>query len=139
MAQAAEPAEQMGITAQLCELLQVREIGLEIREEAPGGDAVAGYGTGSQCGGQSLDAGIKKFTESKVGELGGALFRGSPREILLRADQSGLQGMARGNQIPEKTPELIKILLPRAIGQGWILSIEAANPTEQMRIAAQFR
>jgi hypothetical protein len=27
----------MGITAQLCELLQVREIGLEIREEAPGG------------------------------------------------------------------------------------------------------
>jgi len=47
--------------------------------------------------------------------------------------------MARSNQIPEKTPELVKILLPRAIGQGWILSIEAANPTEQMRIAAQFR
>src|ERR1039458_1642860 len=128
----------MGITAQFCELLQVREVGLQIGEETPGGDAVADHGTGSQCGGQSLDTGIKKFTEWKVGERGG-FFRKSPLEILLRADQAGLQGMACGNQVLEKTPELVQILLPRAIGQGWILSIEPANPAEHMRIAAQFR
>ena len=111
---------------------------MEIGEEATGGDSVAGYCTGSQRGGQSLDTGVKKFTESKVGELGGELFRESRREIL-REDQAGLQGMARGNQVLEKTPELVQILLPRAIGQGWILLIEAADPTEQMRITAQLR
>src|SRR5438552_1005613 len=124
----------MGITAQFCELLHLREICLEIREEAPGGDSVAWYCTRSQRGGQSLDTGLKQFPESKVGELGGARFRKSWREIL-RADQA----VARGNQVLEKTPELVQILLPRAIGQGRMLLIEAADPTEQMRIATQVR
>src|SRR2546422_1876841 len=92
----------MGITAQICELLHFREICLEIGEEATGRDSVAGYGTGSQCGGQSLDTGVKKFTESKVGELGGALFRESlvGREAVVarrRAMDEGrsLQGVTR--------------------------------------------
>jgi hypothetical protein len=65
-AQAAEPAEQMGIAAQLGELEHLREIRLEIGEEAMGSHSIVSMGSR-----QSLDAGVKDLLEFLVGQCGG--------------------------------------------------------------------
>ena len=46
-AEAAEPAEQMRIAAHLRKVEHLREIGLEIREEAMGDDSIVACGAGS--------------------------------------------------------------------------------------------
>jgi hypothetical protein len=66
LAQAAEPAEQMGIAAQLRELEHLREIRLEIGEEAMGSHSIVSVGSR-----QSLDAGVKHLLEFLVGQSGG--------------------------------------------------------------------
>jgi hypothetical protein len=65
-AQAAEPAEQMGIAAQLGELEYLREIRLEIGEEAMGSRSIVSVGSR-----KSLDAGVKDLLEFVVGQSGG--------------------------------------------------------------------
>jgi hypothetical protein len=65
-AQAAEPAEQMGIAAQLGELEHLREIRLEIGEEAMGGHSIVAVGSR-----KSLDAGVEDLLEFLVGQSGG--------------------------------------------------------------------
>ena len=67
VAEAADPAEQMGIAAQLREAEHLREIRLEIGEEATGGDSIEMYSMGSQGGGESLDRGIQDLLEYEVG------------------------------------------------------------------------
>jgi hypothetical protein len=62
-AEVAEPAEQMGIAAQLGELEQLREIRLEIGEEVTSNAAIAARRAGSQDGRESLDTGVKNLTE----------------------------------------------------------------------------
>jgi len=68
-AQAAEPAEQMGIAAQLGEVEQLREICLKIGEEVTSHAAIAARRAGSQNGRESLDTGVKNLTKSKLGLL----------------------------------------------------------------------
>jgi hypothetical protein len=67
LAQPAEPAAQMGIAAQLREVEQLREIRLEIGEEATGGKSIVGYSMGSQGGRESPDTGVKNLLESGMG------------------------------------------------------------------------
>jgi hypothetical protein len=62
--QAAEPAEQMGIAAQVGELEHLREIGLEIGEEAMGRRSIGSVGT---C----KDVGLKDLLEFPVGQSDG--------------------------------------------------------------------
>ena len=66
-AQAAEPAEQMGIAAQLGDLEHLRKIGLQITEKAPRGDSIALYRFRSQGSCESLNAGIQDFREDRMG------------------------------------------------------------------------
>jgi len=66
LAQATEPAEQMGIAAQLGELEHLREIRLEIDEEAMGGHSIVSVGSR-----KSLDAGVKDLLEFLLGRSGG--------------------------------------------------------------------
>ena len=62
-AEAAEPAEQMGIAAQLGELEHLREIGLEIGEEAMDRRSIGSVGSR-----KSLDAGVKDLLAFQVGQ-----------------------------------------------------------------------
>jgi hypothetical protein len=64
LAQAAEPAEQMGIAAQLGELEHLREIRLEIGEEAMDRRSIGSMG-------KILDAGVKYLLEFAVGQSDG--------------------------------------------------------------------
>jgi hypothetical protein len=66
LVQAADPAEQMGIAAQLREMEHLREIRLEVGEEAMGGHAIVSVGSR-----ESLDAGVKNLLELLV-EGGGS-------------------------------------------------------------------
>jgi len=66
LVEAAEPAEQMGIAAQLGELAHLRKIRLEIEQEAMGGDSKISVGSG-----ESLDASIENLGEFLVGRCGG--------------------------------------------------------------------
>jgi hypothetical protein len=65
-AEATEPAEQMGIAAQLGELEHLREIGLEIGEEAMDRRSIGSVGSR-----KSLDAGVKDLLEFPVGQSAG--------------------------------------------------------------------
>ena len=65
-AEAAELAEQMGIAAQLGEMEQLREIRLEIGEEAMGSHSILSVGSR-----QSVDAGVKDLLEFLVRQFGG--------------------------------------------------------------------
>jgi hypothetical protein len=65
-AEVAEPAEQMGIAAQLGEVEQVREIGLEIGKEVTGHAAIVAHRAGSECGRESLDTHIKNLPKQEV-------------------------------------------------------------------------
>ena len=91
MAEAAEPAEQMGIAAQVGECGEVRELGLEIGEEVPGHAAIAARSARSERGGESLDPEVQEVPKSEVGQ-------GEPRpgREILGQEESGWQGMARG-------------------------------------------
>jgi hypothetical protein len=142
LAEAAEPAEQMGIAAQLGEVDHLREIGLEIGEEVTGHAAVAAHRTGLESGCESLDTHVKNLTKSEVGQSGAPFLGGAeprPYREILGEDEPWLQGMARGAYLLEQVPELERVVLAIARGQGWILFAEAAEPAEQMGIAAQLR
>jgi hypothetical protein len=62
-AEAAEPAEQMGIAAQLGEVEHLREICLEIRKEVTGHAAIMKRRAGADCGRESLDTHVKNVTK----------------------------------------------------------------------------
>jgi hypothetical protein len=66
LAEATEPAEQMGIAAQLGEAKHLGKTRLEIGKEAMGGDSKISMGSG-----ESLDASIKNLGEFLVGQGGG--------------------------------------------------------------------
>ena len=55
----------------------------------------------------------------------------------MRKDQPGLEGMARGSKVIQQTADKNQIYPASFIGQGGILLAEAAEPAEQMGIAAQ--
>src|SRR5712691_3007029 len=101
LVEAAEPAEQMGIAAQLGEVEQLREICLKIGEEVTSHAAIAARRAGSQNGRESLDTGVKNLTKSKLGLLV------APRlwREILGDDQLGLQRMTRRGQVAEQTAE----------------------------------
>jgi len=63
--EATEPAEQMGIAAQLGELEHLREIGLQTGEEAMDGHSIVSVGMG-----KSPEAGVKDLLEFLVGQSG---------------------------------------------------------------------
>src|SRR2546430_1508443 len=65
LAEAMDPAEQMGIAAQLGEAKHLGKILLEIGQEAIGGDSKISMGSG-----ESLDASIKNLGEFLVGQCG---------------------------------------------------------------------
>src|SRR5271167_554710 len=54
-AQRAQPAQQMGITAQLGKLVHLGESGVQIGEETMSRRSVVGHGFGSERGGQDAD------------------------------------------------------------------------------------
>ena len=145
LGEAAEPAEQMGIAAQFGESAEVREFGLEIGEEATGGDPTGGEGLGSQGGGESLNMGVQEFPEERVEESEGSRVRAAElgralrlgREIL-GENQTGWQGMALAGQVLEQAAETQQVDAAGARGQGRMLLTQAAEPAEQMGIAAQF-
>ena len=97
LAQVAEPAEQMGLAAQLCQLMQLREIRLEIGEEATGGGAIVGDCAGSQGSSQNLNMAFKKFAEWKLRKLQVDAFSLGSRRKIFRKNQAGLQGLTRGS------------------------------------------
>jgi hypothetical protein len=66
LAEAADPAEQMGIAAQLRELEDLREICLEIGEETMGGPAIVSVGSR-----ESLEAGVKNLLKFLLEGAGG--------------------------------------------------------------------
>jgi hypothetical protein len=65
-AEVVDPAEQVGITTQFGELEQLREIRLEIGEEAMGGRSIVSVG-----GRKSPDVGVEDLLEFLVGQSGG--------------------------------------------------------------------
>ena len=67
LAEAAKPAKQMRVAAQLGELAQLREIRLEIGEEVMGGVSIAEYGPRFQGGRESLNKVFKHLSENRVG------------------------------------------------------------------------
>jgi len=139
-AEVAEPAEQMGIAAQLRELEHLREIRLEIGEEATSHAAIALRRAGLHVGRESLDTGVKNLTESKSAERPLELgLWGAPRlrREILGEDQARLQGVAFAGKVVEQAAETDQVDPARARGQGWILLAQAAEPAEQMGIAAQ--
>jgi len=139
-AEVAEPAEQMGIAAQLRELEHLREIRLEIGEEATSHAAIALRRAGLHVGRESLDTGVKNLTESKSAERPPELgLWGTPRlrREILAEDQPGLQRMTRRGQVAEQAAENHQIDSARGKGQRRILFAEVAEPAEQMGIAAQ--
>jgi hypothetical protein len=123
----------MGIAAQLGELEQLREIRFEIGEEVTSNTAIAARRAGSQDGRESLDTGVKNLTELELGQLGAPRLRRG----ILGEDQPGLQGMARRGKVVEQAAETDQVDPARARGQGRILFAQAAEPAEQMGIAAQ--
>src|SRR5712691_7151629 len=132
-AEAAEPAEQMGIAAQLGELEQLREIGLEIGEEVTSHAAIASRRAELQVGCESLDTGVKNLTEAKQAERQSELgLWGAPRlrREILGEDQPGLQRMTRRGQVVEQAAEKDEVDSARARGQGRILIAEAAEPAK---------
>jgi hypothetical protein len=66
---------------------------------------------------------------------GGARLRRARREVFGK-DQPELTFRGR---VAEQTAKASEINSTRGMRQGWILLAQAANPTEQMRIAAQLR
>jgi len=67
---------------------------------------------------------------------------GGWREAEARAAGSLREGSARVDlpgRVAEQTAKASEINSTRGMRQGWILLAQAANPTEQMRIAAQLR
>ena len=62
-AEAAEPAEQMGIAAQLGEVEHLRELGLEIGKEVTGHAAIMARRAGAERGRESLDTHFKNVTK----------------------------------------------------------------------------
>src|SRR5229473_6253190 len=133
LVEAAEPAEQMGVAAQFGEVEQLREICLKIGEEVTSHAAIAARLAGSQNGRESLDTGVKNLTKSKLGLLV------APRlwREILGEDQPGLQRMTRRGQVAEQAAENDQIDSARGRGQRRILFAQAAEPAEQMGIAAQ--
>src|SRR5260370_40918420 len=96
-AEAAEPAEQMGIAAQLGEVEHLRELGLEIGKEVPGHAAIVARRAGDERGRESLDTQGKKVTESEAKKTGAQVFRGTepclktqPERDILRKDELGV-------------------------------------------------
>ena len=67
LAETVKPAKQMGITVQVRKLQHLREIRLEIGEEAMGGHAIVSVGSR-----ESLDAGVKNLLEFLVEGAGGS-------------------------------------------------------------------
>jgi hypothetical protein len=95
-----------------------------------------------ESGCESLDTHVKNLTKSEVGQSGAPFLGGAeprPYREILGEDEPWLQGMARGAYLLEQVPELERVVLAIARGQGWILFAEAAEPAEQMGIAAQLR
>jgi hypothetical protein len=128
----------MGIAAQLGEVEQLREIGLEIGKEVTGHAAIMARRAGSERGREGLDTRVKDLPKSEMaqsGAPGGAEPR-RHREILWE-DQPGLQRMARGSYLLEQVPEREQVPLATARGQGRILFAEESKPAEQMGLAAQ--
>jgi hypothetical protein len=123
----------MGIAAQLGEVEQLREIGLEIGKEVTGHAAIMARRAGSERGREGLDTGVKNLTESELGQWGTPRLR---REILGK-DQAGLQRMARGGQVAEQAAENDQVDPARTRRQRRILFAQGAEPAEQMGIAAQ--
>ena len=64
LAQRTEPAEEMGIAAQLRELVHLRERGMEIGEEVAYGTAIVGYRAGLQGEGKRLDLRFEDLFET---------------------------------------------------------------------------
>ena len=87
----------MGIASQLCQLMQLREIRLQIGEEATGGGAIEGDCAGSQGSSQNLNVAFKNFAEYKIRKLEADAFSSGSRRKIFRKNQAGLQGMTRGS------------------------------------------
>jgi len=130
-AEAAEPAEQMGIAAQLREVEHLRGIRLEIGEEVTSHAAIASRRAELQVGCESLDTGVKNLTEAKQAERQSELgLWGAPRlrREILGEDQPGLQRMTRTGQVAEQAAENDQVDSARARGQRRILIAQAAEP-----------
>ena len=103
IAELLKPAEQMGITAQLGEGDQVREIGLQIAEKAASGDSIALNRLRSQGGCETLNAALKNLREDRVGLKawsGGAAELGLEWSILLAGKRSGARREIFGEDEP---------------------------------------
>jgi len=110
LAEAAKPAEQVRVAAQLGELAHLREVRLEIGEEVTRGASIADYGAGFQGGRESLNKVLKHLPEYGVRQgrwrapvLGGARFSRAwrPWREILGKDQPRLQGMSFRDKILE--------------------------------------
>jgi hypothetical protein len=66
--QGAEPSQPVGIAAQIGDLLQLREMGLEKRQEATSGELITMNCIGPQGGGKRLDLRLKDLAEGGMGE-----------------------------------------------------------------------
>ena len=72
-----------------------------------------------------------------VGAAGETELEWRPRRKILGEDQPGLQGRALGGQVVEQAAETDQVYAARAIGQGRVFLAKAAEPAEQMGVAAQ--
>ena len=94
LAEVTEPAEQVGIAAQLREVQDLREVGLQKGEEAMGRKSIAVYRTGTQGGGENLNVSVKKLL-AWMGRWGRRVWVAArARREILGQDQVGLEGMA---------------------------------------------
>ena len=59
------------------------------------------------------------------------------REVF-SANEIGWKGVAVGGQIVQQSAETNEVIIARVVAPGRLLFTEPAEPTEQMRIAAQF-
>jgi len=117
----------------------VWKVGPKIGEEMTGNTAVTLHCAAAQGRRESLETSVKHFLER-----GGWSMRtrdvltvsGASREILGK-DEVGRGSMLLPGQLSEDAPESREVDATGFIGQGRMLISEAANPTEQMGIAAQ--
>lgn len=65
IAQRAEPAQEMGVTAQLRELAHFGERRVEIGEEAVGCASIVAHGVGAEGGGEYAEVSVKNLLQAK--------------------------------------------------------------------------
>ena len=112
---------------------------MKIGEEASDHTAVMPMCAGAQGRCESPDMGVKNLLEMRGWSIRtrDVPTATGPRRKILGKDEMGWRSVLLPGKLAEQAPESREVQAARFVGQGRMLISEAANPTEEMGIAAQ--